>query len=788
MEDSLADSEDIASSGSEYNLPSDEMDHSDSQEETNNEDHSDSQVEATNEDQDATQCPEADELVTQRSERSKKRSNKKKLNKEAKNRAAAQFREKEKRKRENNPKPRPPKKKKKSSIAWSFYDTYLKDGEEYEYCTECRKVGKTNEHKRVDSSSSNMLRHLRKKHPLEFTKKEDETKAAKGANSPNTVLNYMRKLGNWKVGSEKYVAMEKKLVKFVVSTNQPLSVVENEYFQDLLHPDFKAPCRKSFTQRSIVSCYEHTKEAFLFDINTTCTKNIGIQVDHTTAKNLTPFGNMCVQHIKDDFSLGVKSVGAFEYKGKHTAKELYNSFEGPNGLIETWKLSKYNRIYTTDSFSANVAAFKEKKIWVPCLAHVLHNTVKNGLSKTSRTASLHKKLQILVNHLHKSTDSSQLLQDNSYWLGVADLTVTSDCPTRWNAFLKCMERIKELQVSIDATMHEAKRPDLLLDKSELSLLSDLIEELKPFRNVTNMLCSNTRYTFNYYLTSKTYIEELLSKDANLETTDNTAVISELRTNMKNHFAKFKLPEKMLKFAQTAKDLSPDNMIYVILANDLDLSVIADPFIENLIEIVGDIEPGINTIETQIIGPSQPHVNVTPLAKKPKREVINPFFDILRPTGKMQTQPPTKVHNRPFRERIKNEVYDYVRLLQSTQHDIENELMSSLQGFDVAKWWNNNHNRFPLLSIAVKNIMCIPATSANCERSFSTLTDVITQKRHSLSAETTHRLTFIKHNLKFVPDYTVNKTGPQTVDEPTAGSSGNQVNVDVEEVEISDDNE
>ena len=150
-------------------------------------------------------------------------------------------------------------------------------------------------------------------------------------------------------------------MKFVVSTNQPLSVVENEYFQDLLHPDFKAPCRKSFTQRSIVPCYEHTKEVFLFDINTTCTKNIGIQVDHTTAKNLTPFGNMCVQHIKDDFSLGVKSVGAFEYKGKHTAQELYNLSEGPDGLIETWKLSKYNRIYTTDSFSANVAAFKEKK-------------------------------------------------------------------------------------------------------------------------------------------------------------------------------------------------------------------------------------------------------------------------------------------------------------------------------------------------------------------------------------------------------------------------------------------
>ena len=65
MEDIPADSEDIASSGSEYNLPSDEMDHSDSQVETNNEDHSDSQVETNNEDQDATQCFMADELITQ---------------------------------------------------------------------------------------------------------------------------------------------------------------------------------------------------------------------------------------------------------------------------------------------------------------------------------------------------------------------------------------------------------------------------------------------------------------------------------------------------------------------------------------------------------------------------------------------------------------------------------------------------------------------------------------------------------------------------------------------------
>ena len=88
---------------------------------------------------------------------------------------------------------------------------YEKDGVEIEYCTLCRKIGKTNEHKRFDSSTSNMIRHLKNKHPLEFKAKDNEIKAAKGQNSLNTVANYLRKVGKWKTGSEKAVAYEKKL-------------------------------------------------------------------------------------------------------------------------------------------------------------------------------------------------------------------------------------------------------------------------------------------------------------------------------------------------------------------------------------------------------------------------------------------------------------------------------------------------------------------------------------------------------------------------------------------------
>ena len=56
-------------------------------------------------------------------------------------------------------------------------------------------------------------------------------------------------------------------------------------------------------------------------------------------------------------------------------------------------------------------------------------------------------------------------------------------------------------------------------------------------------------------------------------------------------------------------------------------------------------------------------------------------------------------------------------------------------------------------MVAKNLFCIPATSANCERAFSTLTDVVTKKRNRLHAETTRKLTFLKHNLQYMPKYT-----------------------------------
>ena len=143
---------------------------------------------------------------------------------------------------------------------------------------------------------------------------------------------FVIKTADWKPNAKKTVEWDRKVLKFILSKNQSLSVVENPEFRDLLPKEYKPPCRKTLTNKCLSTCYLATKEKLLFDIQSNSNKYIGLQVDHTTASNYDPYCSLCIQYIKDDFSICSVSVGTFEYKGKHTAEALYNSCEGEGGL------------------------------------------------------------------------------------------------------------------------------------------------------------------------------------------------------------------------------------------------------------------------------------------------------------------------------------------------------------------------------------------------------------------------------------------------------------------------
>ena len=67
--------------------------------------------------------------------------------------------------------------------------------------------------------------------------------------------------------------------------------------------------------------------------------------------------------------------------------------------------------------------------------------------------------------------------------------------------------------------------------------------------------------------------------------------------------------------------------------------------------------------------------------------------------------------------------------------------------DVMKWWKSNSTRYPLLQLAARHVLAIPATQATSERLFSAAGNIVTSNRSKLLPENIEKLCFLHVNLK-----------------------------------------
>jgi len=77
--------------------------------------------------------------------------------------------------------------------------------------------------------------------------------------------------------------------------------------------------------------------------------------------------------------------------------------------------------------------------------------------------------------------------------------------------------------------------------------------------------------------------------------------------------------------------------------------------------------------------------------------------------------------------------------------------------DLLKWWKAHKNQFPLISRAVRELLCVPASSSASERAFSIGGLICSQRRGSLSPKRIEELANIKLNYFAVNSY-VEKNG------------------------------
>ena len=597
--------------------------------------------------------------------------------------------------------------------------------------------------KMCGGSTSNILKHFKMHHKYEYDKGMGKDP---DADQPKIDTKLENKRKTWPRDHKKSILCDRQLLRAICKNGLSINIIEDPEFRLLLPKDYQPPNRQTFTNKMLHNGYKLTKAAVQNEISSNPNKFIGLQVDHSTAGNYEQFGSFCVQFVDNDFNLRFMSTGTFPYIGQHTGEAIYESCEGPQGLVDEWDLAKFTRVYTTDSFSGNKKGLSKKGniYWIPCMAHLLHNIIKNGIEKCQPVRLLHVKMKKILEYCHKSPVILGLLKSNAKWLGLPELGVKTECPTRWNSFFGCLERFLLIERPLNVTLRAANKNDLILTSDDLHLMKHLVTELQSFKYITTVSQSNTTYTFNYYLHWIESIKAQLNRDVNPADTINK--VCEFISEMKKHFESFDLELKVRKLAWTACALDPQHKKLT--------TAVSEDLVNNVVELLTDITPPQSQHEVE---PSQPtfHSKFGKNYVKPSKPVMPKgnllkFMDVRQKWEKSDSESEEEVGPDSLKKIVILEVTNMCTLLKRTKKDLKKSIREGT--YDCATWWKENHKQFPNLAKVAKNLFGIPATSANCERAFSHLTNVVTKKRNRLHGETTRRLTFLKQNLQYMPNY------------------------------------
>lgn len=102
----------------------------------------------------------------------------------------------------------------------------------------------------------------------------------------------------------------------------------------------------------------------------------------------------------------------------------------------------------------------------------------------------------------------------------------------------------------------------------------------------------------------------------------------------------------------------------------------------------------------------------------------------------------------------NDVYVTHVVPAKSQHQLCFEEVAKYRGepsLDMSQnplmWWKMSEPRYPHMSRVAKMYLCVPATSVQSERVFSTAGDILTPQRASLKPKHVDKLLFLKKNLK-----------------------------------------
>ena len=306
----------------------------------------------------------------------------------------------------------------------------------------------------------------------------------------------------------------KALVSLVAGDLLPLSIVDSQYFHQLMQiadSKYQIPSRKYLSTKLLpqTSSELHKKlSSSLVKADVVCTT-----VDLWSNRQMRSYYGVTVHYVTD-WCLQSAMLACTRFRGSHTGDAIAEEYER---IIMSFQLNQKILLTVTDSASNMMKAFSlpgfvddaeneddgsvdlisddetepslscdvnmedvydKLQYHVPCFAHVLQLVVKDGLQQATGISKVLSKISSIVSHVRKSATASEVSENEKH--------LQSSNQTRWNSQLMMIRSVDEKLSSL-STPHK-------LTSYDRKILEDLVEILIPFETATHCMQGNNIVT------------------------------------------------------------------------------------------------------------------------------------------------------------------------------------------------------------------------------------------------------------------------------------------------------
>ncbi|KAM4601796.1 polyprenol dehydrogenase isoform 1-T2 [Polymixia lowei] len=595
-------------------------------------------------------------------------------------------------------------------------------------------------------NTSNLSYHLEKNHPIEFSEfvksNTDQMREAfatafsrikpepSGLHPPQSQDTTLRQSSGYE--NRRHNDLTLAVINFICEGMYPVSVVEEPTFKTLLRtadPRYMPPSKSDLAAKMLPQMYCHAREAVLAEL--AGVGNCGVTTDlwqsQTQNRTYISLSMHSVNHnVTTGFSVTSKCLKTFEVHEDNTAENITRAMY--ETFVEWGITHKVSGATTNGSLDiVKACLLLELSVQMPCLGHAINRGMEEAF-ELPRIESFLGCCRKLVDHFRETGMAVYMLREKQKQHGLSQCALIRDRSRSWLATLAMLQRLKEQQLAITATLMEnANNHHLSFDGADWGMVEGLSEVLQPFKTVVNLITSCRYPTISMV---RPVLHMLLNTTLKTKEGDvkEISMVKEVIARVLS--STYSQTQEISMFLNIATFLDPRYKKLPFLSS-LEQSQVENNVIEEakaILEKQNAERPCLD--DFSLVSDEPPSKKQTPLTEHPGSSTTqdNPLAAIFCQSDTDQIQ--EEVHAQVIEE-LSN--YKSQRILGLNE--------------DPLLWWSSHLALFPTLLKVLQKYWCVPATSVPCHRLFSSSGTVLCGKRNRIAPALVDQQVFLYENLR-----------------------------------------